>query len=81
MPRERDYSLPRHTNDSIIAQLRIQRGMTQAQLAEAIGTSQQQLAQWENGGRKPKLAALTRLAQALGVDLMTLVNNYTKESK
>lgn len=78
MGRNRDYTVPRHTNDSIIAQLRIKRNMTQAQLAEAIGVSQQQLGRWENGGRKPKLDALTKIAQALGVDLMTLIKGLDK---
>ena len=73
MPRNRDYTVPRHTNDSPIAQARIARGMTQAQLAEAIGVKPQQVGQWENGGRKPKMDALMRIGKALGVDWTTLI--------
>lgn len=73
MPRNRDYTVPRRTNDSQIAQARIARGLTQAQLAEAIGVKPQQVGQWENGGRKPKMDALMRIGTALGVDWTTLI--------
>ena len=73
MSNSRDYTAPRHTNDSPIAQARISRGMTQAQLAEAIGVKQQQVGQWENGGRNPKMDALMRIGAALGVDWTTLI--------
>lgn len=46
--RNRDYTVPRHTNDSPIAQARIAKGMTQQQLAEAIGVLQQPIGAWES---------------------------------
>ena len=73
MPRNRDYTVPRHTNDSPIAKARLKKGWTQAQLADAIGSNQQQIAGWENGTRKPKVAALMRMGDALGVDWTTLI--------
>ena len=63
---------PRHTNDSPIARARIARGMTQKQLADAIGVKSSQIANWENGYRKPKIEALMKIAVALGVDVMSL---------
>lgn len=71
--RNRDYTVPRHTNDSPIAQARIAKGMTQQQLAEAIGVLQQQIAGWETGARKPKIDALMRMADAMGIDWTTLI--------
>jgi transcriptional regulator with XRE-family HTH domain len=71
--RNRDYTLPRRTNDSLIAQARLAKGLTQAQLAEAIGVKPTQIANWEQGTRKPKVGALMKIADALGIDWTTLV--------
>ena len=71
--RNRDYTLPRHTNDSLIAQARLEKGWTQGQLAEAVGVLQQQITAWESGRRKPKLDALMRIGTALGIDWTTLI--------
>ena len=73
MARARDYSLPRHTNDSPIAQARLKKGWTQAQLADAIGVKPTQIANWEQGFRKPKMDALMRIASALGIDWTSLI--------
>lgn len=52
----------------ILRQIREQRGMTQAQLAEKAGTTQEYVAMIESGARKnPSLDLLKRLAKALGV--------------
>ncbi|HUH71402.1 MAG TPA: helix-turn-helix transcriptional regulator [Mycobacterium sp.] len=45
---------------------RTQAGLTQAQLAAAMGTSQSAIAAWENGARTPGIEALERLARACG---------------
>lgn len=73
MPRNRDYTVPRHTNDSAIAKARLRMGWTQAQLADAIGANQPQIAAWERGVRRPKINALMRIGAALGVDWTTLI--------
>ena len=49
------------------------KGITQAQLAEAVGTTQGQIARWETGARNPKVPALAKLAQALGVTIEQLI--------
>jgi len=72
--RNRDYTVPRHTNDSLIAQARLAKGLTQAQLAEAIGVKPTQIANWESGFRKPKMDALMRMGDAMGIDWTTLIN-------
>jgi transcriptional regulator with XRE-family HTH domain len=48
-----------------IARLRIQRGLTQAQLAEMVGTRQASIARFENGNSTPSLSFLRRIAEAL----------------
>lgn len=68
-----DYKAPRHTNDSAIAQARRRIGWTQQQLADAIGTTQQQIQKWETGERSPKINALKRIGIALGVDWLDLI--------
>ena len=65
---------PRNTgNTSAIARARMAAGMTQAQLAEAIGVKPQQVGSWERGLRNPKLDALNRIAVALGCELTDLL--------
>lgn len=76
--RNRDYTLPRRTNDSLIAQARLKEGFTQTQLADAIGVGQTQIANWESGFRKPKMDALMRIGAALGVDWTTLIEQPKK---
>jgi len=48
-----------------IARLRIQHGLTQAQLAELVGTRQPSIARLESGERKPSLSFLQRVAEVL----------------
>lgn len=69
-----DYrQAPRRTNDSPIAAARIDKGMTQKQLADALGVGQSIIARWETGGRVPKMQTLQRIAEALGVDWIELI--------
>ena len=49
-----------------IARLRIMRGLTQAQLAELVGTKQPSIARLESGKAEPKISFLRRVAEALG---------------
>lgn len=64
---------PRRTNASPIAAARIAAGMTQAQLAARIGTTQGMIARWETGVRKPKMESLMRIGTALGIDWQTII--------
>lgn len=50
-----------------IRKYRIEKGLSQRELGELVGMTQQQIAQYENGKRKPKLETLDKLAKALGV--------------
>ncbi len=48
--------------------LRRSRGMRQEDLAEAIGSDQYSVSQWERGVRSPRPTTIKRLADALGVE-------------
>ena len=48
-----------------IARLRLLRGMTQAELADMVGTRQPSIARLENGSSMPSLSFLERIAEAL----------------
>lgn len=52
-----------------VARLRILRGLTQAQLAEMVGTRQPSIARLENGTSIPSLSFLNRVATALNAKI------------
>lgn len=56
-----------------VARLRREKGMTQEEVAERSGFSQQYLSSLERGRRNPTVITLYELAQALGVSHVALV--------
>src|SRR3990172_3810730 len=52
-----------------IARLRLLRGMTQAELADKVGTLQPSIARLENWSRLPSLCFLLRIAKALNAQV------------
>lgn len=58
---------------SPIATARMAAGMTQAQLAEAIGCKQLTISRWERGEFSPNASALQRLSEALGCPVEDLL--------
>ncbi len=59
-------------HDALI-QMRIDGEMTQAQLAEKMGTKQSAIARFESGRSNPTLDFIQRLADALGLELKVTV--------
>ena len=55
------------------ARIRKERGLTQEQLAERSGLSQQYLSGLEGGRRNPTIVTLYEIANALGVSHVDLV--------
>ena len=53
-----------------IARLRILKGLTQAQLAEMVGTRQPSIARLENGTSVPSLSFLHKIAAALDAKIV-----------
>lgn len=50
----------------LMFETRVGAGMTQAQLATALGIGQSTVAAWESGDRVPRVDELERLAQVCG---------------
>jgi transcriptional regulator with XRE-family HTH domain len=55
------------------ARIRRERGLTQEQVAERSGFSQQYLSGLEGGRRNPTVVSLYELGQALGIDYLELL--------
>lgn len=65
-----------YTREAIVKRLREARrrkGLTQAELARMVGTTQQTIARWETDGAAPPLSALTNLASALDSTVASLL--------
>ncbi|MDP3803479.1 MAG: helix-turn-helix transcriptional regulator [Phenylobacterium sp.] len=56
-----------------VRRARIEKGLTQEDLAERAGTSQFYISSLEAGRRNPTVVTLAGLAQALGVDHLDLL--------
>ena len=64
-----------------VAALRKEIGLTQAQLAESLGNSQQQIVSFEKGRRRMQVFMLPRLASALGVSVEELLGDQSRPKK
>ncbi len=62
-----------------IKKYRLAAKMSQRELGEKLGLSQQQIAQYENGKRTPKIETLNNIAGALNVGLKRLYPEYRQE--
>lgn len=63
-----------------LAALRKERGLTQVQLADLLGTSQQAVTAYENGTRRVPITTLPLLAQSLGTTIEELIGGEAKRS-
>lgn len=59
-----------------IKEARKKAGITQQELANRLETTPQNLSQYENGKRQPKLETLDKIATALGIDVWDLYDDY-----
>jgi transcriptional regulator with XRE-family HTH domain len=66
--------MPDTTFPARLKELRERAGLTQAELAAAVGTSQGNLSDWESGRREPNLSSLRALAAALKVKPARLIS-------
>lgn len=62
-----------------VATRRLAQGLSQADLAGRVGTTQSAIARLESGGRPPRIDTLLRIAEALECDL--LVELQPREGK
>lgn len=58
-----------NTIGALIKQMRKKSGFTQSQLAEKVGISQAMIVQYEQGKRQPKFENLSKIADALDIDV------------
>ena len=63
-----------YVTGTTIRQLREDRKMTQAELAEMIGVSSKTISKWETAKGLPDITLLQPLAQALGISVIELMN-------
>ena len=63
-----------YVTGATIKQLRENRNLTQAELAEQIGVSSKTVSKWETAKGLPDIALLQPLAKALGVSVIELMN-------
>ena len=64
-----------------VAERRLARGMSQHELAQAVGTTQSAIARLETGGRPPRIDTLLRIADALGCDLVVELRPREEEKR
>lgn len=62
-----------------LLRVRMMRGETQEQVAEAVGISYVSMSRYENGQRMPKMDILMRLADHYGVAVDELMRDETKK--
>ena len=63
-----------YVTGNTIRQLREDRRMTQAELAQKLGVSSKTISKWETGKGLPDITLLQPLAQALGISVIELMN-------
>jgi transcriptional regulator with XRE-family HTH domain len=61
----------------MVADNRIERGMSQQELAVLCGTTQSAIARLERGGRPPRIDTLLRIAEALDCELVVDLNPHS----
>ena len=64
-----------------VYRLRSEAGLTQAELAERMGTTQSAIARMEGGGARPTLETLEKLAAAVGGELVVGVGEHLSENR
>lgn len=57
-----------------LRKLRIEKGLSQQELADLMYVTRSTIARWENGSRLPNTMMIARLAECLCVDFNTLLN-------
>lgn len=58
-----------------LRKIRIERGMSQDELAELLGTSKQVISRYETAQRSPKVSTVAEYAEKLGVRIATLTGD------
>lgn len=62
-------------NGALVRECRVQRQLTQEQLAHLVGTTLRTVQRWERGSHAPQPTQRRRLAQVLGLKISELTRN------
>ena len=65
---------------SLLRQIRIERDLRQADIAERLGCPQSAVSKYENGERRPDLLELYDLCSAIGISITGLVKRFEQEA-
>jgi transcriptional regulator with XRE-family HTH domain len=64
------------SSGSLIREARLRAGLTQAEVAARVGTTQSAIARWEAGKARPSLETLTRILRSCGLELRLALSSY-----
>lgn len=70
-----------HSERESLAKLRLKKGLSQARLAEAVGTSQSHIARIENGTCDPQITTAARIASILEIDVSQFFEAFQLSGK
>ena len=65
----------------ILKNLRIERGLSQRDLADRMCVTRSTIARWENGSRLPSVLMISRLAEYLSADFNTMMNAASESNE
>jgi transcriptional regulator with XRE-family HTH domain len=65
----------------LVYRLRTDAGLTQAELAQRMGTTQSAIARTEGGGTRPTLETLEKVASAVGAELVVGVGEHLSQNR
>ncbi len=68
-------------NINIIKKLRLEKGITQAALADAVGVTQGAVVQWEKGVAFPNAAKILKVASILSCEPEVLIQEAERREK
>ena len=68
------------TKGERIRAARIKQGLTLEQVANRLGITPTGIVQWEQNRRNPKLSTLQKIARALDIDVMELIDESEKDN-
>ncbi len=71
----RKLTKPRPEQGARLVELRKAASLSQTDLAELIGESQQTIANWEQSDKPPRSSVLPKMAGVLGVSIETILGN------
>ena len=66
--------MDQHKIGSFLKELRMEKGLTQAELAEQLNTTNRSISRWETGNTMPDISILVELAEFYQVDIKEIIN-------